>query len=205
MQIKYIFLALYIGMLPGCKQYFFWGRDNFIQAPKIRVDVAEARNFLQTKRLYDEASTVGIFDALWLNHTVRKAYINIYAARKGFSQEEKDILVAQHKKEARDTLSFYVLMDNDQQHILSLKIQESRWSIYLKINGKTYNPVSIKPVILTSEYSKIFGYRHNQFRSPYLVVFHAQDSDDQYLLNHTKKLELHINSVQHKVLFSWNI
>ena len=205
MQIKYIFLVLCIGMLPGCKQYFFWGRDSFIQAPKIRVDIAQARDFLQTKRLYDEASTVGIFDVLWLNHTVRMAYVNIYATRKGFSEEEKEVLVAEHKKEVQDTLSFYVLMDNDQQHILSLKVQESRWSIYLRINNKTYNPVSIKPVVLTPEYSKIFGYRHNQFRSPYLVVFHAQDSDDEYLLKHTNRLELHINSVNHKVSFYWDI
>ena len=205
MQVKYIFLVMLLGILPGCKQYFFWGKDNFIQAPKIRIDMAQARKFLQTKRLYDEASTVGIFDALWLNHTVRMTYINLYAARKGFSQEEKDDLVAHHKREAQDTLSFYVLMDNDNEHILSLKVQESRWSIYLKIDNQTYSPVSIKPVALTPEYSKIFGYRHNQFRSPYLVIFHAQNSDDEHLLKHAQRLELHINSVNHKVLFSWDI
>ncbi len=205
MQIKYMVLVMLLGVLPGCKQYFFWGQQNFVQAPKIRVDMTQAREFLKTKRLYDEASTVGIFDALWLNHTVRQTYINLYAARKGFCQEEKDDLIAHHKKEAQDTLSFYVLMDNDQEHILTLKVQESRWSVYLKINNTTYSPESIKPVMLTPEYTKLFGYRYNQFRSPYLVVFHAQDGDDQYLLDNAKSLELHINSVNHKVVLSWNI
>jgi len=203
MHVYYLFCLLVILLLPGCKQYLFWGKQNFIQAPKIRVDLTQARFYLQTKRVYDEASTVGIFDALWLNHTVRKAYVNLYAARKGLFEQDKQDLIEQHKKELDDSLSFYILMNNDEEHALNPKVQESRWSVYLIINNQRYSPSSLKPVLLTPEYVKIFGHRYSQFRAPYLVKFHATDMDDADLLNMASSIELHISSVNHTVQFRW--
>jgi len=201
MQIYYFLMALIIFLLPGCKQYIVWGKKNFVQAPKIRLDLAQARAFIQTRRVYDQAATVGIFDVLWLNHIVRGTYAQLYAARKGLSGEDARIFLDKHHREMEDTLSFYVLMNNDAEHRLDLKVQESGWSAYLTVDGKRYYPKMIKPAPLVPEYVKIFGYRYNQFRAPYLVTFHAKDESDADIVATADRIVLSISSVSHVLSF----
>lgn len=206
MQIyRFLSALVVIVLLPGCySRYYFWGKEQFVQASKVRIDLADARSYLQTKRIYDQAATVGIFDVLWLNHVVRSTYAKLYAARKGLSGKEQQNFFEKHQEEMQDTLSFYVLMDNDSEHRLDMKVQETNWSIYLALDDKIYHPKYIKPVFLVPEYKKIFGYRSSPFRAAYLVAFDEQDKNGISLLDGLNTFTLTISSVNHKVSFTYS-
>ncbi len=198
---RLIFLAVSLSFLPGCKQYFFWGKESFVQAPKVRIDVDAVRLEVQTKRLYDQAATIGIFDALFLSSSVRNKAAELVSYWKAFSEEEEQELKNLDNKEQEEALVFYLLVGNTDAQRLSLKPDEPGWSVFLTVGSQKYKPSQIKQVDLPPAYKKIFGARANHFRIPYKITFDRYTDGQADLLSN--QFSLVLTTVNYTVTFNW--
>ena len=136
-----IFILPILLLLSGCgKRFVNWGKETFNQADEVSVksSIDVARKYVKTVRLYDEFTTLGIFDVLWLSDDVRRAYTQLYTTKRGLDEqtyqsiEQRQLAINNHR------ISFYVLAY--QPHEPKLKLldnAESNWSIYLKNNKLT--------------------------------------------------------------------
>lgn len=199
----YFFLSIILFILPCCNpNYLKWGSAQIISAGKLKNDLFFTLEYLQTKKVYDQFITVGIFDVLWLTEPVRMTYVDLFATRTCLSDERVAILQEQQLEQLEETVSFYVLMNNDSEHILGTQAS-APWSACLKINCQVFQPVDIKSVELNPDYIRIFGKRYSSFRNAYLVSFKAIDVNNKFILDGANRLELVLSSPKYRVMFLW--
>lgn len=191
-------------ILPGCGRVIDWTKSNFYQGEYIRKDDAidAARGFIKYKRVYDQFTIVGEFDALWLCDSVRRIYTDVHCNRTGKSQEQKSLLLRRQLEEINHFVSFYVLSLND----FILGDKDSKWSISLQIGDRVFESVKIKTVELVPEYKEIFGKKYTKFKDPYMIMFNAKDLDDKFIIgDKTEKISLLFKSIDKEFELVWNL
>ena len=87
-QLK-ILSVLGVLLLSGCagNNIKDWAEETFYQSNAYKDDLTVVKRYLRGIRLYDQFTTLGIFDALWLSDEVRTAYSNIACRMTGKDEE----------------------------------------------------------------------------------------------------------------------
>jgi len=202
MKIHLLYSVMMIFLLPSCGRIIDWGERNFIQAPSLQANITQAQEYLRSVTQYDQLSTRGRFDALWLSDDVRMNYANLYALKFGKTEEQKKVFLRRQLEENNHFITFYVL--SLYEHPLG--DVGSEWTLFLNIADKNYAPIEIKSIDLAPEYIYIFGKKYNRFKVPYSVKFDAKDINDQFLITpETKKITLYCRSLKSEVTFVWDI
>lgn len=169
-------LALFIGVcvLPSCDGGVSdWVNQTFEQGKTHQFDKKLVKKYLKSVRVYDEFNTVALFDILWLSNDIRTTYALLHSDMNGLSREASNAFLRRQLKANDHFLTFYVLSAHD----IPLNMTPSLWNMYLKIDGKTYNPTEIKVVEINPEYRAIFGTVLNNHKRPYEVKFDRKDPD----------------------------
>ncbi len=188
--------------LPGCGRLIDWGKDNFYQGEQVDNYSCEAKPYIRSVTIYDQFTTKATFDALWLSNEVREAYVQLHVARQGKDGERQNALLRRQFEENNHYVSFYVFS----LHEVKLGDPESQWSLFLKVNDEFYQPMEIKEIELPYEYQIFFGAVWNRFKVPYLVRFHANDSNDMPLITEkTDSLALYLRSANKEHDFVWHL
>ncbi len=79
--------------LSGCGRVADWATQTFDQGKTIDNALGFAKSYVKSVVVYDQFTTVGMFDALWLSDEVRTAYANAYAMRRGKPEEFKNTVL----------------------------------------------------------------------------------------------------------------
>lgn len=162
-------LCCLLFVLPGCR-YIEWGRDVFYQSEK-RCSYTELRDeYIRSLRIYDQLTTLALFDVVWLSEPIRRWFSQEYALLYGCAPET--ILCEQLEENMLGT-SFYVLAatPHNVDYLLSDTIKP--WTLYMKVDGECYKPSSLKEVELPYIYRIYFGLKYSAAKKVYLVKFPA--------------------------------
>lgn len=191
-----------LAVLSGCGRVVDWGKTNFYQGQERDTYRDVAQPYIKSVTIYDQLTTRGMFDALWLSDMVRTAYADLHIFRQGYGDERRNAFLRRQLEENNHYISFYVLALYDAK----LSDPSSHWSLFLDVNGNRYQPIEVRVVELPYEYQVFFGSRWNRFREPYLVRFGAKDTNDQLIISpETKELALHIRSAAKEHALVWKI
>ena len=196
-----ICMIVMIIIAPGCQtRVAVWGQKQFYQGLPLQQYWPDIASYLCSVKVYDQITTIAMFDALLLSGPVYWAYAQNHTLRTGKSKKNKqelfESLVASNKK----YISFYVLSlyENTLGKDLSL------WHTFLRIGNTNYQPVDIVAIDLEPEYKEFFGTLYTPFKRSYLVRFDAYDQHDQPLISaNTKYLKLYFRSVTKEVSMIW--
>ena len=152
--------------------------------------------------VYDQLTTVAMFNVLWLSDTVRTTYVDLNALKYGKTPEQKRATLRRQLAENTHFITFYVAVPYE----LVLGDKNSRWSISLDIDGKSYLPIETKIIDLNPEYKSIFGKKFTRFKNAYMVRFDAKDVQERPLItSDTEQLKLYFRSTKKEVILSWNV
>jgi hypothetical protein len=197
-----VWCAVFLAILPNCGRIIDWGKSNFNQGTNFDVTYKHVAPFIKSVTMYDEMTTQAIFEVIWLADEVRTAYAQIYSFRLGKDEEKKNVFLRRQLEENSHYISFYVLSS----HEVKLGDIDSKWSLFIDVDGASYLPLSIKKVELPHEYQLFFGSKWNRFKVPYLVRFSALDVDQHQIITpESKNLNLYVRSVSKQNIFTWNL
>ena len=195
-------LSVSLLLLSGCGRIVDWGKGNFKQAEKLDFKFRQARKDLKSITVYDQLSTVAIFDVLGLSDDVRIAYVDLHARKYGKTEEQKRAMLRRQLAENSHFISFYVAVPYE----LILGETNSRWSLSLEIDDKRYLPIEVKVIDINPEYKAIFGKKLSRFKNVYLVRFDAKNVEERPLITpDTQELKLYFRSTKKEVILTWNI
>lgn len=206
MNLRYI-LFLGICFLSGCKRYYQWGKQFFVQADKRNLQDSCIRPYHTYITVHDGFETVGWFDLLWMADPVWDWYNDNVAKRYGITAEAYKKLQDEQTAETSAYLTFYVLMSQpnvptDPLPRLATN-SASQWSIVLAVDGQEYQALEVKMVDLSPELQQFFGYHYNRYRNVYRVKFVRHTTDKVDLLA-SENMELRLRSIKHELDFVWN-
>jgi hypothetical protein len=197
--LKPVILLGFIILLPNCGRVVDWGMSNFYQGEERKYDRSVVNQYMRSKHVYSQLTTVGMFDVLWLAPEVRTLYAQMVSNVYGKNEEKHNAFLRRQLEEARRFVSFYIISS----YGLSLGDSQSQWVITLRINDTYYTPIDFKAVELPLEYKSMFGDRLNRFKLPYLIRFDARDIEDKSLLDNANKIELVFRSVDKEAVLVW--
>jgi hypothetical protein len=199
-----VFMLFLLSLLPGCR-YGRWLQDVFYQGQKGDKHLEMVHQYIRSEHVYDQFTTLGHFDALWLSNEVRAAYANVYACKHCLNDERYNAFLRRQLEENNHYISFYVLASIPEccgSRILS--DNDAVWSLCLKINGNMYRPIEIKIIDLLPEYCMFFDKYYTRFKTPYLVRFDARDISDHSLIHAgIRSIELHFNRADRRAVMIW--
>lgn len=204
-KVVLIFSLLLCSLVPGCKRYIEWGERSFYQGEQWEHELTHARNYIRSVKMYDQLSTLGIFDVMWLSDDVRTVYADLESSRRGKTNERKEVFLRRQLEENDYFISFYLLSAPAKKSGFAHAGEQGYWSLFLTLGDEVYYPSEIKKVDLAPEYELMFGKRANRFKTAYLVKFNARSLDDEDIFRpdvHT--LELHINGVDRGAALQWH-
>lgn len=199
-------ISLILGFLTcifaGCGRVADWGKEQVDQGVAMERLTDDAQTYVRSITVYDQFTTMGMFDALWLSDVVRTTYARLYAFRRGKSVDFKKTFLRRQLEENKHFLTFYVLSPYE----FPLGETQSRWVLFLDIDGRIFHPAEIKVVELDPEYKAIFGKKFTRFKESYNVKFDAKDIEEQPIItSETKKLTLYFRSIEKETSVSWNL
>jgi len=178
--IKNIVMVMVLMMLlPGCARIIDWGKSQFNQGDELNVNAEKVRTYIRSLKIYDQMSTAGIFDVLWLSDTVRTEYAHVHAYKEGRDHDRTTAFLRRQLEENRHYISFYVLVP---YYIKLGSMIDDNWSLFLKIDDYVVHPVECKTVELSPEYQLFFCKRFNRFKTAYSVKFDAKDRDKNNII-----------------------
>lgn len=180
--IIYVVSAMLLLLLPGCTRYVKWPHDVFYQGEKQDQWRACVQDYLRYVRVYDQFSTRGLFDVLWLSNDVRRAFVSTRACKKSLTTELKDALLRRQLEENNHYIVFYVLTPVAYDHASSLSHPNSYWSVCLNVDGEIYRPIEIKKIELQPEYIDFLPYTCSRARIAYQIRFNAKDMNDSQII-----------------------
>jgi len=197
-----LFLICSLSVLPGCGKIVDWGKNQVDQGKDVDVNLKPAKDLIRSARIYDQFELVGGFDALWLTDPVRVVYTDLYSFKRGKNEEQKRVFLRRQLEENNYYISFYVLSLKS----FRLGEQDSKWTVFLKIDDKKYSPVEIRVVDLSPEYKDIFGKKKLEFKDPYLVFFNAKDVEGNLIITPaTKKISLVFVGLKKQAVLNWDV
>jgi len=73
-------------LLPGCAGVVDWAETTFKQAEGYQYNRELVNEYIRSIRIYDQFTTIAIFDALWLSDEIRTEYADLYVKMHGRTQ-----------------------------------------------------------------------------------------------------------------------
>lgn len=176
--------------ISGCR-YVPWAKDVFYQSKTKCTYTALRNDYIRTLRIYDQFTTLGIFDVLWLSDEVRTLYSKEYALLYGYCPEDYQSFLQDQLAESNCLISFYILACVPHVQDILLTEDGTPWSIYLCIDGVNYQPEILKLVELPYFYKLFFGKRYTIAKQVYYISFAAKSSmGDSILTKSSRSLSL---------------
>lgn len=201
-KIFYFGLIVCIMFLTGCGRLIDWGTSRFYQGNSFKIDLDAVKEHIRWATVYDQFTTVAMFDALWLSAVVRTAFAREHAFREEKSDEHYKAALRRQLEELNHVITFYVLSI----HEINLGDPLSEWAVFLMIDGRRLDPIEIKSVDLPYEYQIFFGNRLTQFKDSYSIKFDAKDMDDKpYLTPERHIIQLYFRKFDKEVILQWKI
>jgi len=198
--VQNVVCAIMLCALSGCGKVVDWGIEVFDQGKDVERPAKAGKSYVRSMTVYDQWTTVGMFDALWLSDEARTAYVDEYALRRAKNQEFKNTLLRRQLEENRHFITFYVLSPYE----FPLGESQSDWQLFLKVDGHIYHPIELKTVELEVEYKGMFGRKFTRFKESYIVRFDAKNVEDEFILKpHTKSMELCFRSPIKEISLIW--
>lgn len=199
---SFYLLLFAVVLLPGCGRLIDWGKDQIYQGQDCDTSNKRVKDYIRCIKVYDQFTTRGIFDAIWLGDEVRKAYADLYAFRQGKSEEHSKAFLRRQLEENKHYISFYVLS----LYEVPLGEPSSEWNLILEVDECEFAPVEMKKVELPHEYRIFFGDHFTRFKEAYLVKFNARNVDDDLIIGpDTESFELKFRAVDRRVGLCWDI
>ena len=202
---SYIMLMMMIVLLSGCRRVIDWGRAHFDQGEKRAIPMNIIKDHVRTCRVYNAFDTLGVFDVLWLSDEIRSIYTDMYAAKLGKTEEEKEFFLEAELNENKKYISFYVISIIPTQDHNTLGDKLGPWMIQLKVDDEFYHPYSIKEVTLSAEYRLLLQRYWNRQKTVYLVKFDVQANGKPIIKHHTDEIILVFNTLDRSCEMNWNI
>ena len=198
----YIVPSFFLILLPGCGRIVDWAKDSFYQGNDLYDYSTIPRKYLRSITVYDQFETMGTFDSLWLSDSVRTAYAQLNACKRGKSFEHERASLRRQLEENKHYIDFYVLSLYNKP----LDTEDALWTLFLEVGGNRYAPIEIKAIELAPEYQFFFGKRFSKFKVPYLVRFNAYDIENRPIITkRTEEIRLIFRSVEKDVMLNWNL
>lgn len=189
----------------GCR-YKTWGLSVLNQGCKLDSFQLAACDYLRTVHIYDQFTTKGNFDILWLSNEVRTIYSEIHAQQHCYNCEREKVFLRRQLEENNHYITFYVLafMPHSRGELLS--DDNSDWSVCLEIDDESFSPACIKTIELKPEYKHLFSRAYTHFKTPYIITFDARDIEGSPLLTTAgQKLRLHFNTIGRTGYAEWHM
>lgn len=203
-QIINVFTLFTILILPGCGGTLIdFTKENFPQGYKYEDYKKVAKHYLRDISIYDQFTTLGLFDGLWLSDEVRTLYTDMYAQMLGKDIDAKNAFLRRQLKENNHFISFYVLST----HSVPLSVKPIPWALHLEIDSKKYLPFEVKTVELPVQYKTLFGKQFNKHKQAYEIKFDRNDSDGNDILEEGKThiMKMFFSNPSHFDFATWNI
>jgi hypothetical protein len=194
-------LLVSVVLLSGCGGVKDWINETFDQGKVHKEDKKVIDNYLRSIKIYDQFTTIAIFDALWISDEVRKLYANTYVAMHGRSEEVRKTFLRRQLKANSHFITFYVLST----HEIPLNLKPATWVTHLKIGEKNYSPVEVKSVELVPEYELLFGKVMTNHKRPYEIRFDRKDAEGKDILDGADKIALYFSGPHHYSSVEWDI
>lgn len=205
-QITFLFLCTLFPLFffSGCYRYINWASTVIDQANKIETCFELAQPYIKAARVYDQFTTLALFDALLLHPDVVEAYVCAHAAKYSLTDQQYHTLLEKQQEEHEPYISFYLLATIYGPNGTMLTDANPIWVVQLKIGETYYNPAKIRLVELPHEYRYFFGKRWNIFKKNYMVQFDAYDSNNNPIITpFVREVELVFKRVGHGTSMVW--
>jgi hypothetical protein len=190
----------------GCVPYHKLSNTEFPQGQDLELkQYAIAQLYLKSASVYEQFSTLGIFDALWLSDDVRNAYVCQNCIDSGKNEEAKQALLNRQLEENKHEISFYVLADIRQNFGRGMSDKNSYWKPYLVVDDEKVEAKLIKEVELDPEYKTFFDPKFSTLKTAYLIQFSATDASGESYLKNCENLKLVISSVEKSCYMEWDL
>lgn len=200
--VRFFLISVFLILMPGCGRLIDWGKETFHQGEQIALDTTIAKDNMRSVAVYDQFTTVGLFDALLLSDDVRMLYAEMHARKLGKNKDQYNAFLRRQLEENKHYLSFYVLSTYDKP----LGEVTSDWVVFLKVNDRDITPFEVKVVDMPAEYHLLFGKRFNRFKVSYSVKFAMRDREDNPVIGpDTHKLSLIFRSLSKEAALVWDI
>lgn len=200
----YLFFFFFIMSFSGCYRYIYWAESIVCQGTKIETCFSVVQPYIRSARAYDQFTTLGLFDALWINKQVLQAYACAYNSKYGLNAQEYDEFLEKQYEEFSPYISFYLLAVIPGNVGFLLTEENPQWIVQLKINNNFYSPAKIKLVELSHEFRYFFGKYLTVFKKQYLVQFNAYDENNNpVLFPGVSTIELVLRRVGYETSICW--
>ncbi len=198
-------LVLLVLSFSSCSRYICWGKEVFNQGDKLDTYGQVVKPYIRSGRVYDQFTTLGNFDAMWLADPVRRAYARSHALKHCYSQEQYGNFLKNQLEENDHFISFYLLAIVGGPGVVDLTDKNAAWSVQLRIGDECFTPVKIEIIEqLPPEYQYFFGKQWTVFKDQYLVSFNAIDKDNQPILySSLRSISLVFRRVGHQIDLVW--
>lgn len=200
-----LFVLLFVTLMTSsCVKYHEILKSEFPQGQDEPDQRKLAHAYVRSSTVYDQFSTLGVFDVIWLSDEVNEFYAQTHGKRRGKDDDACKALLAQQNKDREEVIAFYVLADLRTKTNKYLHEKGSYWTLALEMaDGKCIEASSIKNIELEPEYQKLLGNRFNLFKEVYLVTFPKHVFGFNYL-EKDEPLVLLISSPYKNFKLSWN-
>lgn len=203
--MKRLLILIFILGLTSCTRIINWGRSAFNQGCKMDDFVCVPRQHIRTISVYDGFNTVGIFDGMWLSDAVRTSAVNLHAQKNYFTQDQRDIMLADEFSKNDKTISFYVLAWQYVRCGGLLDKPDAHWKVVLHTSSGPLMPRFVKRISLPCEYVTFFARRLNSFKKAFYIEFDGIDENGNKIINSTDHLTLCFSSLTKKTYLKWYI
>lgn len=165
MKLRCLFFCIVVLLLSSCGgNYIRWGKDVFYQTKTCSDFRWLQDKYIRSVRVYDQLTTLALFDVLWISPEVLCAY-----NKEQYSENQ----VCAHDQE----ISFYVLAAMPHAYDALLTDIASPWTLYLSINGNCLQPTSLKLVDVPYAYQVFLGKYYSAAKKAYYVTFSLEKED----------------------------
>jgi hypothetical protein len=195
------FFVLAVLMFSGCGRIEDWADTTFSKGRMYQEERGLINDYLRSVKIYDQFTTIALFDVLWLSDDIRTLYANTYTKMHGRSEEVRQTFLRRQLKANSHFITFYVLST----HEIQLNLKPAQWIGYLKIGDMTYLPLETKSVELTPEYIHFFGKKLSKHKQPYEVRFERKDQEGKDILENATMIELYLSGPKHYGVATFNI
>ncbi|MFA5306552.1 MAG: hypothetical protein WC365_03820 [Candidatus Babeliales bacterium] len=171
--LSLIALLSVLSLTTSCVKYYDLVKSEFPQGGRLPDQSAVAQRYRREVTLYSEFRTRAVCTALWCADEWRKAYVDVFGAKRGLSAEAREEMLKRQLEENQHWITFYLLADVRDKTFTSLGDSTASWSVYAEVDGKKMPPApkkeGIKEIELDPEIQLFFGPTFNLFKGAYLI------------------------------------
>ena len=199
-----IFLIVTVCLLPGCGGTLVdFAKETFPQGEEHKDQKNIIKQYMRKTHVYDQFTTLALFDTLWLSDSIKEVYTDMYASMLGKTDHSKKSFLRRQLKENSHFISFYVLST----HEVPLTVNPVLWKIHLEIDGKKQLPFSLKLVEIPAQYQMMFGKNFTKHKQAYHLQFDRKDGNGNDLLSsgHEHDIKIVFSSSSHFSSIKWMV